>query len=202
MAQNKRAARGRPRKYVPDVDLACAADLFLSRGFSAASLDELGEAMGMNRPSIQAAFGDKSELFAKALHRYGAEMRAAFHDALGSDQPLVGALRTLFTTLLDRFADTKAPRGCLLFTVAASEAERTPEVRVIIDAAVRELDTTFEARFERARVKGEIPVTTNVRERALLASGLIHTLAIRSRAGETRRELTRVVDAYLAVLTR
>jgi AcrR family transcriptional regulator len=200
MAQNKAGSRGRPRKYDPDVALAAAANVFWTRGYSATSLDDLGQAMGMNRPSIQAAFGDKSELFVKVLRRYSDTLCQALTAGLSSPLPLREALRQLFLSFLDQFAHDRSPSGCLLFTVATTEAENAPEVRALLDAAVRELDRQFEARFKAARVAGEIPTTANVRELALLASGLAHTLSIRARAGESRRDLTRVLDAYLAVL--
>ena len=62
--------RGRPRKYDEDQALSGAMLLFWERGFSATSLDDLSKAMGMNRPSIYNAFGDKEAIYAKALARF------------------------------------------------------------------------------------------------------------------------------------
>ena len=58
--------RGRPRAYDPDVALRRARDTFWRAGYAATSLDDLAAGMGMNRPSIYAAFGDKRALYLTA----------------------------------------------------------------------------------------------------------------------------------------
>ena len=68
--------RGRPRQYDPDRALAGAADAFWQSGYAGTSLDELSAATGMNRPSLYAAFGDKSDLYLKTLERYRDQSRA------------------------------------------------------------------------------------------------------------------------------
>lgn len=198
MEQNKLTPRGRPRQYDPDVALARAMELFWESGFAATSMDDLGAAMGMNRPSINAAFGDKSELFIKVLHRYGAAGQATLQPALSPELRLRESLRDLFSMMLNRFLSGEdAQRGCLLFTVAAIEAVRSPPVRAVVAGATHALDAAFEARFEIARDKGEIARTANPADLALLASGLAHTLSIRARAGEKKSDLERVIEVFL-----
>ena len=72
----KSKSRGRPRAYDPGAALDSAAQLFWEHGFADATLDDLSEAMGMGRPSIYNAFGDKESLFLRALER--------FRDTIGS----------------------------------------------------------------------------------------------------------------------
>jgi AcrR family transcriptional regulator len=62
--------KGRPREFDADEVLDRALDVFWRKGYEGASLSELTEAMGINRPSLYAAFGNKEELFRKALDRY------------------------------------------------------------------------------------------------------------------------------------
>jgi AcrR family transcriptional regulator len=201
MAQNERAASGRPRQYVPDVALARATEVFWDNGLTATSLDDLGQAMGMNRPSINAAFGDKSELFVKALRRYEEEGQKSVQRTLSPDLPLRESLRELFSMLLVQFLSGEdAPRGCLLFSVGTAEAVRTPSIRAVVDGAARSLDGAFEARFEIARKKGEVAPTANAANLALLASGLVHSLSIRARTGQKKSDLERVIEAFLVAI--
>src|SRR6202035_971093 len=72
----KSKPRGRPRAYDPEVALDSAAQIFWEHGFDDATLDDLSTAMGMGRPSIYNAFGDKEALFLRALER--------FRDTVGS----------------------------------------------------------------------------------------------------------------------
>jgi AcrR family transcriptional regulator len=193
--------RGRPRLYDPDVALGQAIDVFWDRGYSATSLDDLCTAMGMNRPSLYAAFGDKHELFMKALKRYQETVRARFRTTLAADRPLLASLREYYGGMLDRFfASGRGPRGCFMMSVATMEAAQDPAVRAVVADSMRALDAGFEARFLAARGKGELPRTANPAALASLASGLVHTLAVRARAGEPRPILERVIDAFLAAL--
>ena len=176
-------------------------EVFWDGGFAATSMDDLGEAMGMNRPSIHAAFGDKSELFMKALGRYEEAGQVALQRALGPELPLRPSLRNFFSMLLNQYLSGEdSPRGCLLLTIAVAETLRTPSVRAVVAGAARSLDAAFEARFAIARDKGEIARTANAADLALLASGLVHTLSIRARAGDKKSDLERVIDVFLAAL--
>src|SRR5688572_30677833 len=81
----KSPPRGRPRKFDPDRALDRALDVFWRKGYEGASLPELTRAMGINRPSMYAAFGNKRALFRKALTRYRRGPAAYVAEAL--EQP-------------------------------------------------------------------------------------------------------------------
>ncbi len=74
---------GRPRSFETDKALDRALQVFWRKGYEGASLSDLTKAMGINRPSLYAAFGDKEALFRKALDRYtdgpAAYVREALH---------------------------------------------------------------------------------------------------------------------------
>src|ERR1700674_4986058 len=63
-------SKGRPRAFDVDQALDRALHLFWRKGYEGTSLSDLTRAMGINRPSLYAAFGDKETLFRKALDRY------------------------------------------------------------------------------------------------------------------------------------
>ena len=61
---------GRTRQFEVDEALDRALEVFWARGYEGATLPELTQAMGINRPSLYAAFGNKQSLFRKAMERY------------------------------------------------------------------------------------------------------------------------------------
>src|SRR5438874_10454761 len=85
--QSKRQAAstvGRPRAFDVDEALDQALKVFWRKGYQGTSLPDLTRAMGINRPSLYAAFGNKQSLFCKALHRYNKEHAAHLREALAA----------------------------------------------------------------------------------------------------------------------
>src|SRR5713101_4207918 len=125
-----RRKRGRPRAYDPDAALERARNVFWDGGFAASSLDALGAAMAMNRPSLYGAFGDKEALYLRTLERYREESLAGLRKALDPERPLRDGLRTVYATALAVYLSGKnAARGCFLIGTAATEAVLHADVR-------------------------------------------------------------------------
>src|SRR5438445_3107154 len=74
--------RGRPREFDVEKALERAMNVFWRKGYEGASLPDLTRAMGINRPSLYAAFGNKESLFRKALDRYAEGPGSYVRDAL------------------------------------------------------------------------------------------------------------------------
>jgi AcrR family transcriptional regulator len=188
--------RGRPRAYDPDRALAQVMDTFWDAGYAGTSLDNLSAATGMNRPSLYGAFGDKRALYLKALERYRARSLEGLSQALALDQPLRQALRRVYAAALSIYlSGGEAARGCFMLGTAAVEAVGNPEVRAFLAESLRGLDAAFEARIRFARDHGELKPEADPAALAKIASAVMHTLAIRSRAGEPRAALEAAAEA-------
>lgn len=188
--------RGRPRAYDPDVALARATNSFWKAGYSATSLGDLSAATGMNRPSLYGAFGDKRDLYLKALKRYWELSRVAMQETLVYDQPLRDALQRLYGKALSIYLSGKdGPRGCFAIGTAMTEAVGDAKIRAALAEGFRMLDEAFEARIRFAKDHDDLPHDADAAALAMLASATLHTLAIRSRAGASRRSLQAIVDA-------
>ena len=192
--------RGRPRAYDPATALAQARDVFWDAGFAGTSLDDLSLAMGMNRPSLYGAFGDKRALYHAIVERYRKFSVAALEKALGSGRSLADGLALVYGSAIDIYLDgTRGPRGCFLIGTTATEAVLDREARAALGRALREIDDVFEQAFRRALGAGEI-AGGDACTLAQLAAGVMNTLAIRARAGEKRQTLERIAAAGVALL--
>src|SRR5262252_7529680 len=194
--------RGRPRAYEPDVALGKALDLFRTAGFAATSLDDLSAAMGMNRPSLYGAFGDKRELYIKTYQRYRDDARAAMIEIFREEMPVRKRLQRIYAIALDIYLEGESPRGCFTVMTAASEAVADPGIRAMVLEGFVELDKAFASCFRRAKEKGEIAAASDPIVLAQLASATLHTVAIRARAGVPRKELEAIVSGALDVMLR
>jgi len=192
--------RGRPRAYEPDVALGKALGLFRKEGFAATSLDDLSAATGMNRPSLYGAFGDKRALYIKSYQRYRDDARAAMLNIFRDEMPIRKRLARIYGAALDIYLSGETPRGCFTVMTAASEAVSDPEIRAMVLEGFVELDKAFAACFRHAKEKGELAEGADPIVLSQLASATIHTIAIRARAGVSRKELEAIVKGAMDVM--
>jgi AcrR family transcriptional regulator len=183
---------GRPRLFDEDAALDRALELFWQRGLAGASLDELAAAMGMRRPSVANAFGDKEALYRRALARFADRARSAAATQL-AEPDLARALEGFYLAALEVYCAGDPPAGCLVVCTAPAAALVHPDVRGDLLGVVRDLDAALTRRFAQA---GDADPALS----AKLAQAVLHTLAIRARAGESKASLRRLARAAAARL--
>ena len=201
MEKSEKRPRGRPRAYEPEVALRRAADAFWKGGYAGTSLDDLSAATGMNRPSLRAAFGDKHTIYLRALADYWELKFAVMRVALASPGTLPEVLMRVYDAALDiYFSGDEHVRGCFVVGTAVTEALGDPEIQDVITSGFRKLDGDFEARLRQARDAGELREDADLEALAMLVSATMHTIAIRARAGASRKELTTLARKAIGVI--
>ena len=186
--------RGRPREFDEAKALAAASDVFWQNGFSATSLDDLAQAMGMNRPSIYGAFGDKESLYRRALEQFAQGMADGMRTTLFAKGDVRTSLKRFMREALNVYVSGPQPRGCLVMSTAVSAAVSHPEIQRDLLGVVRQIDAGLEDRFRMAIDAGELPTEFDVTARALVAQGLVHSLSLRARAGDSKANLNRLIQ--------
>jgi TetR/AcrR family transcriptional regulator, copper-responsive repressor len=173
-------------------------DVFWAKGYAATSLDDLSRAMDMNRPSIYAAFGDKQALYRLALDHYRVGSRAAIGNALAEKRPLRAALRDFYERAIDIYlsGDTSA-RGCFMIGTTLTEAAANEELRLTLADSLQVLDRSLAERIALGQQRGEVDADKNPGELGQVASAMLYLLAIRARAGGSRKSLRATMSAAL-----
>ena len=149
--------------------------------------------MGINRPSLYRAFGNKEALFRQVVDRYADAAGASFRAAV--EEPTAErVVQRLLLELAENLGDPKRPRGCLLVQSALACGKSNDRVR-------RELVTRREAsiallrnRFERARADGDLPADVEPADLARYLSAMTAGLAVQAANGATGEELRRVAE--------
>jgi TetR/AcrR family transcriptional regulator, copper-responsive repressor len=199
--ETEKRPRGRPRAYDPETALRQAAEAFWKTGYSGTSLDDISAATGMNRPSLRAAFGDKHEIYVRALNDYWELKFAALDQAFGSGATLAETLTRVYDAALSiYFSSCDRVLGCFVVGTAITEAVSDPEIQRIVAEGFHKIDADFEARFKQARAGGELKQGADPKALALLASATMHTLAIRARAGTSRNDLRKLAHKAVSVI--
>ncbi len=171
--------------------------MFWRAGYSGTSLEDLAAGMGMNRPSIYAAFGDKRALYLRAVADYAEASRSFLVAALDAPGPLREVLRAALQGARDFYLDDGG-RGCFLIGTAVTEAGGDPEIRAIAESTFAAFTQTFTARFERAAREGELAHAPEAL--AQIAVAALNNLAVRARTGADRPTLDALIDATVNVV--
>lgn len=190
----KEARRGRPVEYDREQAIERATDLFWSAGFAATSLDALSDATRMTRPSLAGAFGDKEGLYLEALKRYRDAGVEAMSATLSGKRVLRAELTEMLRNATDVYTASKnAARGCLLIGTASVEAVHKTSVRGVMKESLGAFNAVLEQRFRKAIADGEIEAKADAAALAAVISAIMHSLAVRARAGEPRRALDELI---------
>ncbi len=193
--------RGRPRQYDPDRALADAAATFWRNGYGGTSLDDLVAATGMNRPSLYAAFGDKSDLYLKTLERYQRKSRAKTLELLADNPSLRVFLTRFYDGALEIYrAGGADARGCYSISTAPAQATVDPAVREFLDESIRGTDAFLAGVIGKARDRGEIAASADPAALAQIATATLHTIAVRSRVGASRKQLKALAAAAIDMI--
>lgn len=190
------AARGRPREFCVEHALAQALRVFWSKGYDGASLSDLTEAMGITRPSLYAAFGNKESLFRKALDLYEREKLAYIGRSLAQRTSRQVA-EAMLRGAVDNMTGRDEPHGCLQVLTEITCGSEAQSVRDEVMARGRIVHQTMIERFERAREEGDLPANIDPAGLADLLKALFQGLSVQATNGATREELDRLVDTSL-----
>jgi AcrR family transcriptional regulator len=189
----RQARPGRPRAFDADQALESAMRVFWRKGYQGASLSDLTEAMGINRPSLYAAFGNKEALFRKVLDRYGRGPASHVCDALEAPTAREVAGRILYGTV-DLLSDPSHPPGCLSVNAILVGGKQTEAV--CQEMAVRRCAAVdaLKKRFARAKKEADLPPTADPAALALFVSTVTQGMSVHAAGGASRSALRRVAD--------
>ena len=202
MFQNTVRPRGRPRGFDEAEALERATQVYWSKGYDGATVDDLVAGMGVGRPSLYAIFGDKRTLFLRVLKDYAEKKGALATKALLSPQPLRHSLASFLRFAVETATEKGSAPGCLLICVAPLVNDA--EIRKFLKDAAAAGVALVERRFRDAIAAGEIPPDFPVAVRASQLTDFARSLTMRAQIGQSRKTLLKNAEeaADLLLLPR
>jgi AcrR family transcriptional regulator len=196
METGKRRAAGRPRGFDPDAALERALLVFWEHGYEGASLATLTEAMGISTTSMYATFGNKEELFRKALERYTEGPSAYVARAL--EEPTAFDVATAIIAGTIRTTTRPAgPHGCLGVQGALATGDAGRGARDLLVDWRDDGYSTLRDRFGQAVDDGDLPPEADPAVLARYLTALAYGIAVQAASGVGRAELQEMADAAL-----
>ena len=189
-------AMGRPRAFDMDQALDQALHLFWEKGYAGTSITDLTEAMGINPPSLYAAFGNKEKLFKKALDRYEDLRDQILEEAFAAPTAREAVTRLLEGTA-ERLSDKCNPRGCLMVQGALSGGEECEAVKRDLASRRARVEALIRKRLKRAKREGDLPSDADAAALARFVATVMHGMAVQAAGGVAPKELRAIVNTAL-----
>jgi AcrR family transcriptional regulator len=190
-------ARGRPRSFDREQALERAMEVFWGKGFEGASLSDLTDAMGINPPSLYAAFGDKEQLFIEAMERY---QRRAGESCPYCDEPTArAAIEKLLLYMAHELTSAEHPRGCLMALAAATSNSASSRLKEALAAKRMASRARLKQRIERGMKEGDVPAGTDAGALADFFSTIMSGMSMQAKDGVARKSLLATVKSAMAI---
>ena len=187
---------GRPRGFDTTAALDAAMRVFWEKGYEGATLNNLTDAMRINRSSMWAAFGNKEDLFKQSFERYIDVYQKHMHEAL--QKPTIReVIESALRRTVDFLATPGYPKGCLSVHGALAVGDEANPIKLWLIEGRKNGESRARKRFEQARKSGDLSKDVDAGALTKYVATMIQGLGVQAASGATKAELTKVVDIAL-----
>jgi AcrR family transcriptional regulator len=191
--------RGRPREFDRDKALQDAMLVFWRKGFHPTSIADLCEAIGVNTPSLYAAFGSKESLYAEAVKLYMKATESLFWSYLDAGRTARMGMRDLLRATAKEMSSSEShPIGCFV-TLALVDEDMPPSVSKVIRQSRHDWLEIIRRHIEKAIAKGELPASTDVDSLSRFFQAIVQSIGIQSHDGATRADLEGMIETAMTI---
>jgi len=190
----------RQKEFDRDEVLHKAMEVFWTRGYEGASIQDLVKHMGINRQSMYDTFGDKHSLFLKALDRYREIQSRKVFEVLERPGSMKKNLRQLFEEAVARSLSAEGRRGCFVGNSMSELAGRCKETATRTCNSVASAEKMFQKALQRGKEQGELRRVSDTRAVARFLYSNLQGLLLMAKATRDRKLLNDVVKVTLSVL--
>lgn len=186
-----RKPRGRPRSFDREAALNAAMEVFWSKGYEATSIADLTEAMGINPPSLYAAFGDKEKLFLATIEHYVASRSDELCPEYATAREAVEAYLRFKADIL---TGSDHPRGCMLMVAFFTVANASPALQAVLARKRAEARDYMKQRIRKGIEAGDVLQGTDPGALADFYAAVTNGMAQQARDGASKKSLVATIE--------
>ena len=192
------AVIGRPRGFDRGAALEAAMVVFWRKGFGAASMNDLCEAMGVSSPSLYAAFGSKEALYLEAIDHYVRTNGSPIWDRLAEGATACTSVEELLLAATESLPESPTtPAGCMA-TLGAICDEWPATISDVVRKVRLEMLGRLRSRLETGVADGELPPSTDIDGLSRFYLGVFQGMAVQARDGASPKQLRGLAAAAMA----
>ncbi|MBR9653595.1 TetR/AcrR family transcriptional regulator [Thalassovita aquimarina] len=189
---NKRPP-GRPRRFDKYAALDKAVRLFWRHGYEATSMSDLVAAMGIGAPSLYAAFGNKADLFAAVVDRYGATFSATLYGPINDpDLTVREAVEGLFDRAARLFTEPETPAGCFMYSAATAVSPSSGSIEKLLRERRLEAEAHLAERLQNGVEAEQLPSDLDPVPLARFFNCVLEGMSMQARDGATEEDLRKI----------
>ena len=196
--RNVMAIIGRPREFDRGAALDAAMVLFWRKGFAAASMNDLCDAMDVRSPSLYAAFGSKEALYLEAIQRYVEVFGPPVWDKLAEGATARAGVENLLLAATESLPESHVTPGGCMAALAAVCDEWPAGIAQVVRKIRAEMLGMLRSRLEAGVANGELPATTDIEGLSRFYFSVYQGMAVQARDGAGAPELKGVVAAAMS----
>lgn len=190
--------KGRPRSFDRAMALTKAMGVFWQRGYEATALSDLTQAMGINAPSLYAAFDCKEALFEEALDLYQRTEGAEPQRLLQQGRTAKDSFAAMLRYHAGDYVNPAKPPGCMAVLSAIVGAPENKSVRALMSKTRRSAMEMLAGRIRRGMAEGDVPAGTDAATMAAFYTTFLQGMSIQARDGATKKQLLASAEAAIA----
>ena len=190
----------RPREFNEEDVIDKAVKVFWAKGYEATSMQDLVDAMGIQRGSLYATFGGKQPLFLKSLKRYSATIVSKLLEILESKSSAVESIELFFSQLVEHLLKAGELRSCLVTNSAIERGLRDEETKQLVLQLLNALEDGFHNTLLRAKMNGELTTELDLKMVANYLTSSMQGLLVIGKVCSERSVLEGINQVTLSVL--
>lgn len=191
----------RPKEFNPDETLEKAMQVFWHKGYEATSMEDLLDAMDINRGSLYATFGGKRELFLKAMELYCSEGGiGARISILQQPGPALPLIRRFIEAMLEFGLSDPQRRGCLLTNTVMELAPHEKDIARQVAGRLQMAEEAFFRLLTRAKQEGELAKDKDPRALARVLVTMMQGTIVMIKAGTPADVVRQTAKTALSIL--
>ncbi|ONI75845.1 hypothetical protein BWI15_08530 [Kribbella sp. ALI-6-A] len=191
--------RGRPREFDADQALDRATDVFWRQGYDGTSITDLTASIGINAPSLYAAFGNKRQIFDRVMDRYMQTRLVRRAQALSLDDPVEASRKYLQGVVLDATMPDH-PKGCLMVGGALVCSDANRDVADQLAGLRKDVRKDLQRLFARAIKAGRLPANADPASLGAYVAAVAQGISVDASDGASRQSLMKIVEVALSAL--
>src|SRR5262245_33016400 len=190
----------RPKEFNPDDAIEKAMEVFWHKGYEATSMEDLLEAMDLNRGSLYDTFGDKRQLFLKVIDRYCHGFVGEKFSLLDQPGPALPALRRFIYSMVEGGLADPQRRGCFISNTVMELSPHEKEIAGTLRKALKMAEDAFFKVLARAEHQGELRGDKNLRALAHFLTTMMQGIVVMIKAGTPAAVVKQTAETGLSIL--